>query len=90
MSSSSSDSSGHDSLLESFCALTGMGNLSANNREFATSFLEGHQWNIEAAVNAYLEMKADGNMNAPADEVEHIPIEEQVRAPLPDKVDQLC
>lgn len=82
---SSPDAIDHESLLVEFCSLTGMGSASQQHqREFALSFLEGHAWSLERAVHAYLEMKAD---ETAADTTHN---EEEVRAPMPDMVDQLC
>ena len=62
-----------------------------NNAEFARSFLEGHAWQIDSAVNAYLEMKADGGVGGGgADGGGNGGGEEEVRAPLPDKEERLC
>jgi len=48
-------------LLSEFCQLTNLGSPTAapHHAEFAASFLEGNDWQLDAAVNAYLEMKAD-------------------------------
>lgn len=84
----------HDALLVDFCSLTGMGPVEKNNNaEFARSFLEGHAWQMDSAVNAYLEMKADGG--AGGDDGGAAGGgggggEEEVRAPLPDKEERLC
>lgn len=91
---SSSDSSSHSLLIAEFCCLVGLGESSNNHHhEFASSFLSGHGWRMETAVNAYLEMKADSEAHATNGDADGGGggIEtEKIRAPIPDKVDQLC
>jgi hypothetical protein len=90
-------------LLSDFCTLTGLGAPEVNNHaDFAASFLDGHGWQLEPAVNAYLEMKAEsaaaGGAGGVAVDEEAAAAaavaaaadgEEHVRAPLPDKQERL-
>ena len=81
-------------LIADFCSLTGLGAPDVNGHaEFAQSFLEGNDWKLEAAVNAYLELKSlegGGGDNAAAAAAASAGGDGEVRAPLPDKQERLC
>jgi len=70
-------------LLSEFCAMTGMDGATA--MDVARDILSSHGWSLERAVAAQF-----GDNDAAVAAAAALPADDDVRAPLPQTVDQLC